>query len=64
MTITIDLPPEKLSRLAEIAKERGVSTEDLARSELEEFLARQSEFVTAASYVLAKNAELYRRLAK
>jgi hypothetical protein len=62
--ITIPLPEERLQRLTALAKEAGVSPEELARATLEEWLSRpQEDFARAAHYVLAKNADLYRRLA-
>ncbi len=63
-TITVPLPDEGLERLKTIAREVGVSPEELARASLEEWLSRPREdFVQAARYVLQKNADLYRRLA-
>lgn len=62
--ITIELNEAQLVRLQAIAERMGVSVETLARSSLEELLARpDDEFERAADYVLKKNAELYRRLA-
>lgn len=63
-TFTIALPPEPASKLEELARGAGVSPEELLRSTVERWLARpQADFLEAASYVLKKNAELYRRLA-
>jgi hypothetical protein len=63
-SITISLVEEGLQRLKAIAKEAGVSPEELARASLEEWLSRPREdFKQAASYVLIKNVDLYRRLA-
>lgn len=63
-TITIALPDERLSQLQEIANKFGVTPEDLVRVSIEELLSRPEDaFKQAASYVLKKNAELYRRLA-
>ena len=62
--ITINLSEERMERLREIASRLGVSPEDLARTSVEELLARPDEkFEEAARHVLEKNAELYRRLA-
>ncbi len=63
-TITIALPDERARRLKELADEAGVAPEELLRASVEEWLARPKEdFARAATYVLKKNAELYRRLA-
>jgi hypothetical protein len=63
-SITISLLEEGLLRLKAIAKEVGVSPEELARASLEEWLNRPREdFERAASYVLSKNEDLYKRLA-
>jgi predicted transcriptional regulator len=64
MTITIDLPPEQYERLAELARREGLTAEEFARRELAGMLTRDAAFQAAAGYVLEKNAELYRRLAK
>jgi predicted transcriptional regulator len=63
-SLTIELDEEQLSKLQSIADRVGVSVETLARSSLEELLARpDDEFERVADYVLNKNEELYRRLA-
>jgi antitoxin FitA len=64
MTITIDLRPEQYERLAELARRQGLTAEELARRGVDDLLARESAFQAAAGYVLEKNAELYRRLAR
>ncbi|MFO0851015.1 MAG: DNA-binding protein [Gemmataceae bacterium] len=64
MTITIDLPADRAERLAELARQRNLSVEEYARLGLTELIDRDEGFRTAADYVLRKNAELYRRLAK
>jgi len=62
--ITVQLAPESARRLEELADEAGVRPEELLRSSVEEWLSRpRSGFAEAASYVLKKNTELYRRLA-
>jgi antitoxin FitA len=63
-TLTFTVPEEKAEQLTNAASELGVSVEDLLRRITENFLAHQEEFQTAAEYVLQKNIELYRRLAK
>jgi uncharacterized protein YeeX (DUF496 family) len=63
-TITIALPEEHLVKLNEMARQLGVVPEDLVRVSIEELLARpEADFEQAVDDVLAKNAELYRRLA-
>jgi hypothetical protein len=50
--------------LTDLADEAGVQPEEFLRASVEEWLSRpQASFSEAASYVLKKNAELYRRLA-
>jgi predicted transcriptional regulator len=61
---TITLSPDRASKLQELAKEAGRSPEDLLRTQVESWLSQpEDDFEEAASYVLKKNAELYRRLA-
>jgi antitoxin FitA len=63
-TFTIALTPDRASKLEELAKEAGVSPEELLRTTVENWLAHpQADFLEVAFYVLKKNAELYRRLA-
>jgi antitoxin FitA len=63
-SITVDIPDEQLQKLQQLARDNQVSPEDLLRVNIEEWLTRpQDEFTQAASYVLKKNVELYRRLA-
>lgn len=64
MTLTIDLTPEQSAKLADIARERGVSAQEFARKVVEESLGKEEAFRAAAAYVLRKNAELYQRLAR
>jgi len=63
-TVTFQVEDEKAGQLAEAARQRGVAVEELLRQITDDFLARKESFESAAKYVLAKNAELYRRLAK
>lgn len=63
-TLTISLSDETADRLEALAQRLGVSAEDLVRSSVEEqFKSLDDNFEQAAERVLAKNAELYRRLA-
>jgi antitoxin FitA len=62
--IVIQLPKEQADRLAELAKSLDTTVEDLAKAKLCEMVEKpDEEFQQALSYVLKKNADLYRRLA-
>lgn len=61
-TVTFQLEEEKAEQLATVAQERGLAVEELLKQIMNEFLARKEGFESAAKFVLAKNAELYRRL--
>lgn len=61
---TVELPEAQAQQLRELAREAGVSPEQLLRVGVEEWLSRPGrDFAEAAAYVLQKNRELYRRLA-
>ena len=63
-TLEVELPDQTASKLQEAAAKLGITPESLAQISIEEMLVRlDQDFVAAASYVLSKNAELYRRLA-
>ncbi len=70
MTITIELSVEQAARLDALAAAAGVGAADLARQQVVGLIEQQPTFASdaafreAADYVLAKNAELYRRLSK
>jgi len=63
-TVTFQIEEVKADRLSDAARERGVAVEELLQQITEEFLTRNAGFEAAAKFVLAKNAELYRRLAQ
>lgn len=63
-TLTFAVPEETAEQLTIAARELGIPIETLLQKIADEFLARKVEFQSAAEYVLQKNAELYRRLAK
>jgi hypothetical protein len=63
-TLTFELPTEQAEALTREAERRNVRVEDLLRELAGDFLSRTQAFDSAARYVLDKNAELYRRLAK
>jgi len=58
----IRLPDETAEQIEMAAQEKGVSVEELLRRSVEEHLARDEQFAKATRHVLAKNAELYKRL--
>jgi antitoxin FitA len=63
-TLEVHLPEETASKLEEAAERLSITPEELLVRSLEEKLAQlDAEFRDAADYVLAKNAELYKRLA-
>jgi hypothetical protein len=63
-SITIPLSDEQMMLLRRQADQSGLSPEELLRLRVKQMLDRpQDEFDHAASYVLLKNAKLYRRLA-
>lgn len=63
-TLTFQVPDEQAERLTAAARDKGVAVEELLRQLADNFLARNESFEAAAGYVLKKNAELYRRLAR
>jgi antitoxin FitA len=63
-TLTFTLPEEKAEQLTLSARELGVPIEELLQRITDDFLIRKEEFQSATAYVLQKNTELYRRLAK
>lgn len=63
-TFAVELPAEQAEQLRREAERQGLRAEDLLRQVAESYLSRADSFETAAAYVLRKNAELYRRLAK
>ena len=64
MKLAFELPPAQAEKLMAEAERLGLSPEDLARAALTDLLATpDADFRAAASRVLAKNEELYKRLA-
>lgn len=62
MKITLDVPANLESRLGEVAARLNVTINDLAEAALRDLIGQpDEEFERAASKVLAKNRELYRR---
>ena len=63
-SITIDLSDSQFQKLERLAQVYGITTDVLLKASLEDWLSfQEDDFEKAADYVLAKNAELYRRLA-
>ena len=63
MSISLNLDDEQSKRLEARAAELGVDPRDLAKAAVNDLLARPADdFDRAASSVLDKNRELYRRL--
>jgi hypothetical protein len=64
MKVAFELPPKQAVRLREEAARLELAPEDLARAALADLLGTpDTEFRAAATGVLHKNQELYRRLA-
>jgi len=64
MKLAFELPPAQAERLKVEAARLGLSPEDLARAALTDLLATpDAEFAAATTRVLAKNRDLYKRLA-
>jgi hypothetical protein len=64
MKLEIDLTPAQVEQLASEAARLNVAPEQLARAIIGDLLsAPDAVFQAAAARVLARNAELYRRLA-
>jgi hypothetical protein len=64
MKIAIDLTATQTERLKAIAADLGVDAEELAQAAVADLVSADAEdFESAASRVLEKNRELYRRLA-
>jgi len=64
MTVNIELDAQQSERLQAAADRLGVSVAELANAAVTDLLAKpDADFERAASRVLQKNAELYKRLA-
>jgi predicted transcriptional regulator len=64
MTLNLELDEQQARRLQEVARRLNVSVIDLAKAAINDLLAKpDSDFERAATHVLKKNAELYKRLA-
>jgi hypothetical protein len=64
MKVAIELLSAQAAQLEREARRLGVSVEDLARAAVTDLLAApDAAFKTSAERILARNLELYRRLA-
>jgi hypothetical protein len=64
MLITVPLSEERLAQLRVRAEQAGLTPEEYLRRRIEQLLDQPDEhFRQSATFVLQKNAELYRRLA-
>jgi hypothetical protein len=64
MKLAFELPPAQAEKLRVEAERLGLLPEDLARAALMDLLGTpDAEFQAVAARVVAKNRELYRRLA-
>ncbi len=64
MTVMIELTPEQEERLKSAAAPLGLSPQELAEAAVKDLISKPaSDFDDAARQVLAKNKELYDRLA-
>lgn len=64
MTLNLEFDEQQTQRLQDVARRLNVSVNELARAAVNDLVAKaDSDFEEAATRVLKKNAELYRRLA-
>ncbi len=62
-TYRIELSDIDARRIQELARSAGLAVEELLRRGISEWLAKPSrDFAEAATYVLEKNTDLYKRL--
>ena len=63
-TLTISLSDEEMRRLKALGEREGLTIEQMVRLGINDFIGQPDDaFRAAADRVLAKNAELFRRLA-
>ena len=61
-TLEVTFADDLIVQLEEVARERGISLEELVRVSTIEKLERDAQFEAAADYVVTKNEKLYERL--
>jgi hypothetical protein len=64
MTITIELNDEEYGELLASANSQSITAEEMVRQSVLKGLEHAKLMKSSMDYVLQKNAELYRRLAK
>jgi len=64
MTITIELDDQVYEQLTKSAQDQGHTVEEYLQHLASDSLQREVAFDSTMQYVLKKNEELYRRLAK
>ena len=66
MTVTLDLTPELTAELADLARLRGLTTEQLLHEMIEQIVQKEHDerFREAMRATFAEHEELYRRLAR
>ena len=63
-TLTIDLREDQVHKLEQLAERYQVAPEELVQLSIDELLSRpQDDFEQMLTYLLQKNADLYRQLA-
>lgn len=62
MVVSINISEEQAEKLSAEAERLGLTPEQLASAAVIDLLERKEDFSDATSYVLTKNAELYKRL--
>jgi len=63
MKLSVEIPDSQARQLEEVAERLGVPIEQLAQAAIADLTAKQAaDFEAAATRVLEKNLELYRRL--
>ena len=62
MKLAIDISDEQAARLNSEAEKLGISPESLMKAAVVDMLERKDDFADAATFVLDKNQELYKRL--
>jgi predicted transcriptional regulator len=63
-TLTISLSDDEMRRLEALSKRESLTVEQMVRLGIHDFISQPDDaFRAAAKRVMAKNAELYRRLA-
>ena len=62
MTITLDLDNDRAAKLTDVACTKGIDLSELLMQMTDDYLEDETKFNAIVERVLAKNAELYKRL--